>query len=248
MRRLSNLPLPLVFCALWLQLASGCFSEPVDSGSGTEGSCELGQPTCECLESTCVQGYECNDANRCIGENCTPGTEGCSCAQGDCLPALQCLGGICLDPGTTSSTTPTSVTDTVTTTTVTDDSTTSPQTDSTTTEVTDSTTEVQPTTSVADSSSTTGTPVSCADEVLCTTCFNCTHEAECAPEFNACTGACLVAAQCMASCAIDGLCFDDCCGGLSPANQQAALDLQDCREGTCILGPCRSFSDPTCSG
>ncbi len=252
MRLLSTLRLPLALSAAWFLLGTGCFTEPVDAGTGTGGTCEQGQPTCECLEGDCVSGYVCNDANRCIRENCNPGEEGCSCAAEGCLTGLECLGGICLDPGTTTVTTEiTSITDTTTSSTVTDSTTTSPETDSATTNVTAtvSTTEVPMTTTVGDSSSTTGMPESCEDMPACDDCFSCTETTECVDLESTCgtTPGCASVAECLQECSVEGLCFE-CCDGASAAAAEAALALNTCREDQCAGAKgCPIFPDPLCS-
>jgi hypothetical protein len=82
----------------WLALAlvaAGCFSE-----SPSAGGCVDGEAACDCRpDATCDAGLECiASIDKCTPVGCTPGSESCTCVDGDCLTGLVCDGGVCIPP------------------------------------------------------------------------------------------------------------------------------------------------------
>jgi hypothetical protein len=82
----------------WLALtlvAVGCFSEPSSSGG-----CVDGEAACDCrTDDTCDEGLDCvATIDKCVPTGCTPGSESCTCVDGDCLSGLVCDGGVCIPP------------------------------------------------------------------------------------------------------------------------------------------------------
>ena len=230
-----------------LALFAGCFTEPEESPSTTGPSCDPGSFGCECFEGGCAPDLVCTPSNVCIAEDCTPGTAVCECdAMGLCGAGLECQDGICRQTGTTSVGTDTDTSTTNDPTTTTTSSTTTMPDDTGTTAADSSTTEAVDTTD--GTADTTGMPVNCAEEPACDDCFDCTANNECSEQQQACEalGGCLVIAECMKDCAVDGLCFDDCCDTPGP-EVAAAMALQACREDTCIVDACESYSEYTCS-
>ncbi|MGH1345438.1 MAG: hypothetical protein ACRBN8_27995 [Nannocystales bacterium] len=252
-RRIGTLGLATLFALL-----SGCFTEPAtEDGSATGGNCNEGSFGCECLAGACEPDLVCTPSNICIAENCTPGTAICECdGQGRCGPDLECTGNVCLPQGGTTVTPTSTDSDSSTSTTGTSTTSTTAPTDTMPTDTTPSTTSVDTSTSTStsaettDASDTTDPPASCAEsEETCDDCFSCTHGNECEPEDSACDAqpGCSTAVACMQDCAVSGLCFDNCCAGLTPSAESAALALQTCREDTCIAGACRSYASFQCS-
>lgn len=247
--------LGIVGLATLFALLSGCFTEPVGGDTGaTGGDCDEGSFGCECLDGICEPNLVCNASNQCVpAEDCTPGTMNCACDElGRCAPGLECTVNGCFEPSGTT-VTPTSTESN----TGTDTSTTGTSTTSTTmpTDTMPSTTSADTETSTTDPDTTdtgvtTGAPLDCPEsEKTCAGCFSCTEANECEPEQSSCDDepGCVTIVTCMQNCAIDGLCFDDCCEGENPGSISAALDLQTCREDTCIAGACRSYATFTCN-
>ncbi len=246
-RRLGVAGLAALFALL-----SGCFSEPASELEATDGNCDPGDFGCPCLDGGCQPDLTCTPENTCMAQDdCTPGSAYCECDQGRCGPGLACEANVCRDRGGTTLTTSSSDSNTTTgTSDTTETSTTGTSSTSSTTAQTETSTTVADTTDGTESS-TTAPPASCPeDSANCGACFACTHGNECELEFESCDGeqGCPTIAACMQSCAVDGLCFDNCCVGELPDAVSAALALQACREDTCIApGPCRSYAPFDCS-
>ncbi len=98
--------------------------------------------------------------------------------------------------------------------------------------------------------STTAPAPSC-DALDCAGCFACVTEAgqACAMLDEDCDDAtmCRASASCMWACAIKGICFDDCCGGLDGGDVSTAHDLHSCRAQACA-NACPDLPQPYCSG
>ena len=240
-----------VLAAMLLAITAGCFTEPAESETGSP-VCDPGSFGCECLAGVCEPDLECTPSNVCIPEDCTPGTAVCECdAQGLCGAMLECIGNVCRPPdgttvGTETESTSVSSTSTSTSTSTTSSSTT--ESDESTTESVDSSTTQDPTGET--SSSTTGEPVVCdSPDDTCHACFDCTHDADCSVPYDSCDAipGCLVAAACMRDCAIDGLCFDNCCEGAAQSLVDAATALHTCREDACIGAACDSYANVLCT-
>lgn len=249
-RRLGAVGLATLFALL-----SGCFSEPTGGETGaTGGDCDEGSFGCECLAGACEPELVCTPSNICIAENCTPGTAICECDdQGRCGPGLECTTNVCLPMGGTTITTTSTDSNTATTSTSTTGSSTMPTTMPADTETSTTDPDTETSTTDPDTTDTTGVttdpPESCPDsEETCADCFSCTQSNECEPQHADCTGepGCITIVACMQGCAVDGLCFDNCCMGETGAAVSAALALQACREDTCISGACRSYAAFTC--
>lgn len=86
------------FCCAILWVAS-CFSEPALQA----GACSAGSPGCACGPGrSCEGGYSCAaEVDVCVPAGCSPGAEACTCAAGECLGALACVGDICSPPAAT---------------------------------------------------------------------------------------------------------------------------------------------------
>ncbi|MBV1858995.1 MAG: hypothetical protein KUG77_11335 [Nannocystaceae bacterium] len=246
-RRLGALGLATLFAVL-----SGCFTEPSSGDTGatgaTGGGCDEGSFGCECLAGSCEPELVCTPSNICIAENCAAGTSYCECeGPGLCGPGLECMSNVCFPQGSTT-VMPTSSDS--------NSSSTGTSTTGTSTTTAPGTTSVDPDTSTtaldttdAMESATTDPPEGCPDaRETCADCFSCTHDNECGSEHADCDGepGCLTISTCMQDCAVEGLCFDSCCDGVTAPARAAALALQLCREDTCIAGPCDSFSAFTC--
>ena len=93
-------------------------------------------------------------------------------------------------------------------------------------------------------------PAAICDALDCASCFACAIEPgqACADLDDDCEDAtdCDASAICMWSCAIKGLCFDDCCSGLADASASTAHDLHTCRAEACAAA-CPDLPQPYCS-
>jgi hypothetical protein len=188
----------------WLLLLAitGCFSEANDP----PGACTPGEPGCDCTrDGTCVEGSECvASIDKCVPENCMPGSRTCTCAPGDeCLGALTCQEGVCLDPQpeTTGDPTNASTNPSTTDATNTGPMTSSPGTETVTDTVTDTMpsdtgTASEPTTDtgseVSDDSSSVSTTMPIADVPVMVVCSECLVDASmndaCSSYFDNCAG------------------------------------------------------------
>lgn len=99
------------------------------------------------------------------------------------------------------------------------------------------------------SSSSTGSPIVC-DDSSCAECFACVIEPgqACAMFDSACDLGmeCRMSATCMQSCAIKGICFDDCCGDYDSDDVEMAHELHACRAEACPTS-CPDLPEPYCS-
>jgi hypothetical protein len=87
----------------------------------------------------------------------------------------------------------------------------------------------------------------------CGACVQCVvmPAGECADEAAACDAnvGCGSTATCLASCAVKGICFDDCCEDKTPAAIDAALALNACREDACAgVAACGNYNNGICGG
>jgi hypothetical protein len=190
--RMRERLLPLVLVAI------GCFSEPVTNA----GECVGGRPGCDCRAGQqCDEGSECvSSIDKCVPVECTPGAATCTCIDvgaGMCSGALECRGGVCLEPGTGSDGGVASSTGDPGTSSTTNGSSTSLSTTDVppVTETLGSSTSID-VTGVLESSSSGSAPIDCLD------CLQNAAVDSCADEFDTCTanervGGCSTLAQCV---------------------------------------------------
>ena len=232
-------------------LTTGCFTDmPTGSSPSmighTDGDvCPQGMSGCACYgNGTCDDGLGCAEQeNVCVPLGCEPGTLACLCDEGDCNGALVCVGSVCRQPteDTTASASSTQG-PTATATSGSDSDTTGDDSSSGTTEDDDdSDTEDA-------SGDTTGPDLAC-DEVDCAECVECVvmPGAACEDLATACENepGCLTAAECMASCGTEGICFDNCCEGATADAINAAESLNLCRSDHCTAN-CGEYHDALC--
>lgn len=95
-----------------------------------------------------------------------------------------------------------------------------------------------------------GNGIVCGD-LSCDGCFACVVEpgGECAMLEDSCEAGtdCVASATCMFSCAVKGLCFNDCCGDYDAGDVATAHDLHECRAEACSTA-CLDLPEPYCSG
>jgi hypothetical protein len=233
------------FLALAALFVSGCFAElSGDPDPTSEQSCIPGTVACQCYgNGTCDPELECvPEISACVPMNCVAGTEQCICDAGACAQDLECLEGLCIQSASESSSS--GEPDDETTGTSSDPSSSSgnPTSSPSTTEDPSTSTTVDPSTSTtSESESESDTETDSGDpachEMTCGDCVQCvtTQGNDCEDEAAACTAnvGCGVAAQCLANCNLKGLCFDNCCEGVSPAAAAAAIALNACRADRC---------------
>lgn len=88
--------------ALWSLAA--CFGDapPVDEhdGSTTAEMCPVGAHQCACTSGgSCDAPWVCHAPSQtCIEDECDPGSEFCTCADGLCLEGLECSDELCVAP------------------------------------------------------------------------------------------------------------------------------------------------------
>lgn len=229
-------------------LVAACFTEdPVPMASTTtDGPCTQGALSCGCYgNGTCDAGLACDPgAQLCIPAGCTPGELACRCDDQDgCNDDLACQKGICVQPGQPSTeggsldgdTTTAAMTETG------PSSATDSGTTSGTTDPTDTTTGPPPMTTTTDGPE-------CDMGPSCDLCIDCVDEAPpyCEMAYSACQGitGCITAAMCLRDCGLTGICFDDCCEGISMDAIDAAFELSLCRTDNCP-GACGPYEFPT---